>query len=131
APQLFDALRLREPLAEAFSLAGLTGEERWRAAARVRAAFAHATWAPGAETVLDRAGAPFSWLHDPDVAWLVGLHEYEGVRYFVKEPFERLLWWMALRALLTLAGTPQPDVAKVRKLEHELAARMRAAAQAG
>ena len=35
--------------------------------------------------------APFSWLHDPDMAWLIGVHSYEGVRYFNKELFEQLL----------------------------------------
>ncbi len=131
AADLFDRLRLREPMADAFAALGLEGEERWRAAARVRAAFAHPGWAPGADLLSHRATAPFSWLHDPDVAWLVGLNEHEGVRYFVKEEFERLLWWMALRALLTLASEPHPDPQKLHVVERELNARNRAAAEAG
>jgi len=131
AAAIFDALRLREPMAEAFERLGLAGEERWRAAARVRAAFAHASWAPGFEPVSQTSTAAFSWLHDPDVAWVIGVHEHEGVRYFVKEPFERLLWWLALRALLALAAEPRPDSDKVRALERELEARTRAAAEIG
>jgi hypothetical protein len=72
-----------------------------------------------------------SWIHDADVAWLIGVHEHEGVRYFFKEPFERLLWWMSLPAMLEIAAAPQPDPEKLRLLERELASRMDAAKQAG
>jgi glycosidase len=129
AAALFDKLRLRQPMADTFAAAGLEGDERWRAAARVRAAFAHAAWAPGAESVSIRSAALFSWLHDPDVAWVIGVHEYEGQRYFVKEPYERLLWWMALRALLDVAE--HPDKERIRVIEHEVQARMNAAECAG
>lgn len=131
AAQLFDAMRLREPMAESFEALGLKGEERWQAAARVRASLAHASWAPGAEAAPGRSTAPLSWEHDADVAWLIGVHEYDGVRYFVKEPFERLLWWMALRALLRAAAKPRPDLEQLRRLEHELASRVGAAADGG
>jgi hypothetical protein len=128
----FDLLRLREPMAEIFAAAGLAGEERWRAAARVRADFAHAAWMATPEPAGKRpAAAPFSWLHDPDVAWLVGLHEHEGARYLVKESYERLLWWMALRQLLNVAEAPAADRAALDALEQRLKARMRAAAESG
>ncbi len=131
AGEIFDALRLREVLAERFEALGATGEERWRAAARVRAALAHASWAPGVQVTPTRATAPFSWLHDPDVAWLVGVNDYQGVRYFNKEAFERLLWWMSLPALIEIVSSAPLDNAKVRELEHELQSRVRAAAEAG
>jgi hypothetical protein len=131
ATALFDKLRLRQPIADAFAAAGMEGDERWRAAARLRAAFAHAAWAPGAEPVSIRSAALFSWLHDPDVAWLIGAHEYQGQRYFVKEPYERLLWWMALRALLDIAGQEHPSEERIRIVEHEVEARMNAAERAG
>jgi hypothetical protein len=38
ALDLFDRLRLREPLAHSFSALGLEGEESWRAAARIKVA---------------------------------------------------------------------------------------------
>ena len=56
AVRLFESLRLREPMADAIAALGLEGEERWRAAARVRAAFAHAVWAPGAAPLAGAAG---------------------------------------------------------------------------
>jgi len=37
APDLFDGLRLRQPLAEAFAAVGIEGEEAWKAAARIKA----------------------------------------------------------------------------------------------
>lgn len=129
--QLFEAMKLREPMAESLEVLGLEGEERWRAVARVRAALAHASWAPGAQPVIGKTAAPMSWLHDPEVAWLIGVHEWEGVRYFVKENYERLLWWMALPALLTICAAPRPDIEAIRDLENELEARMRAAEESG
>jgi hypothetical protein len=77
------------------------------------------------------AGAPFSWLHDPDLAWLVGVHEHEGVHYMVKEPFETLLWWMSLRTLFTILGSPKIDPDAIAALERRLKARMHAAAEKG
>src|SRR5262249_53303196 len=41
--ELFDALRLRGPLAAAFAAQNLVGDEEWRAAARPRAAVVHPT----------------------------------------------------------------------------------------
>jgi hypothetical protein len=116
AAQLFDTLRLRGPIADAFAACGIKGEERWRAAARLRAVFAHA----------GPAGAPYSWIHDPDVAWVLGVHQYEGVHYLVKEHFERLLWWMEFRRLLEIKGTED-----LRAVEREIRARMEVVARTG
>jgi len=131
AVQLFDSMHLREALADALAKLGLKDEERWRAAARIRASFAHAGWAPGAQAVPGRPTGLFSWVHDPDVAWVIGVHEWDSIRYFVKEPYERLLWWMALPALLTLAKKAQPDREQVRSLGEQIEARVRAAEQGG
>jgi glycosidase len=130
AARLFDALRLRGVLAEAMRRLGLEGEECWRAAARVRVALAHA---PSAPTEAARALRPpaLDWIDDPDAAWLTGVNEYEGVRYFVKEPFETLVWWRALPALLRLAAEASPPPAGVRALERDIAAHVDAAARAG
>ena len=130
AAELFDRLRLRLGMAEAFAAAGMEGEERWYAAARVRAGFAHPWWAPESRSG-HPSEIPWSWLHDPEVAWLVGVNEYEGVRYLQKERFERLLWWMALPRLLGIAESAEPDREAVAGLERRLQARMNAAAASG
>jgi glycosidase len=129
--QLFDALRLREALAQSFGTLGMIDEERWRAAARVRASFANAYWIPLSKPRHTQASGPFSWIHDPDVAWLIGVHEWQLERYFNKEAFEQLLWWMSLRPLLTIASAPQPDARLIAALESELAHRISAAESAG
>jgi hypothetical protein len=131
AAQLFDTLRLREQMAEGFGRLGMTGEDRWRAAARLRIAFAHRDWAPQPGPADTGFTAPLSWVHDPDVAWLIGVHEYQGVRYFVKEPYEELLWWMALRWLVDIAAEPTIGPKAISALEEALRSRMHAAQEAG
>jgi hypothetical protein len=145
AAKAFEGLRLREPMAEAFSQLGWHDEKRWQAAARVRASFAHAyaedglrPVAPPSMTVpatrkpnLRAAGSPFSWLHDPDVAWLIGVHRYQDAQYFVKEPFERFLWWMTLPALLRIAEDSTTAQPAVTSLERQLERFLWAAAEAG
>ena len=125
AAQLFDALRLREPLAELLAQCGLEGEgleeEKWRAVARIRASFAHSS----------RSSAPYSWIHDPDVAWTMGVHQFEGVTYVVKEHFERLLGWMALRGLLDAAAAQPPDLEKISAVAEEIHARAASMEKAG
>jgi glycosidase len=129
--RLFDALRLREPIADVLETAGVADDERWRSAARVRAAFAHAAWAPESRTADARRGPYLDWLGDPDVAWLLGVHEHEGVRYFGREHYERLQWWLALRRLLALAETDTPARTRVATLEQVLRARAAHAQAAG
>ncbi len=127
ATKLLDALKLRQPMADAFSQFGLEGDDRWRAAARVRVLLANEAWLPGAER---SARSPYSWLHDPDVAWLINVHEHEGVRYFNKENYECLLWWMALPALVRIAESSTIDSTAVAELESQIRSRISAAQQA-
>jgi hypothetical protein len=145
ASKAFEGLRLREPMAEAFRQLGWHDEKRWQAAARVRASFAHAYADEGTRPAvppsmavpaarkpnLRAAGGPFSWLHDPDVAWLIGVHRYQDAQYFVKEPFERFLWWMTLPALLRIAGDSTTAKPAVNSLERQLEGFLWAAAEAG
>jgi hypothetical protein len=121
ASQLFHILRLREPMAAAFAAPAQPHEEHWRAVARVRASFEHDS----------RSTALYAWLHDPDVAWLIGVHEHDGVSYVVKENFGQLLWWMTLRDLLDLAAEEHPHREKLASLEEEIARRMEVMEQAG
>jgi len=74
---------------------------------------------------------PLSWLHDPEVAWLIGVHEYQGVRYFNKEEFEKLLWWMALPRLIEMTATGEVDVPRLRALEREVESHCQRAKEAG
>jgi glycosidase len=124
---IFDALKMREQVAQIFESAGLEGEERWRAAARVRALLHHPL--SSFRRRLSAAQPLATLLRDPDVAWLLGVHEYDGTHYFVKEPFEQLLRWMGLPALLE-PGKPL-DETKSRNVESEIQNYIDAGATAG
>ncbi|MBV8206562.1 MAG: alpha-amylase [Acidobacteria bacterium] len=120
----FDRLRLRHAIALALESCGLAGEERWRAAAMVRAALARHSASPIAGDDL------LAWVRDPEIAWLLGLHEYEGVRYMVRERFEVFIWWLHLPSLLSLAGDAGRNGKEIRALERHIAARFASAEQA-
>jgi hypothetical protein len=128
---LFDHARLRQPIADAVEKLGAHGEDRWRVAARLRFAFAHAASAHKFRQTPGRSSAPLSWLHDAEVAWLIGSNEHEGVRYFNKEQFEQLLWWMALRPLMEIAEEVQPDANELSELERDMERRCKLASDGG
>ena len=107
---LFDRLRLREPLARAFSGGGDITEDGWRAAARVRLAFLVQKLTPAKPTKADEAfaGFPRELWDDDDARWLLKVHESTGEWYFNKELHQQMLWWAQLPDLLRLAA---PDEA--------------------
>jgi hypothetical protein len=111
ALSLFDQLRLREPLARAFSLGAEITEDGWRAAARVRLAFLELTLTPAkpvkGATEDMFAGLPRGIWDDANARWLLAVNETDGEWYFNKELHEQMLWWMQLPDLLaTKAAAP-------------------------
>jgi len=158
ALDLFDRLRLREPLARIFAALGFEGEEAWRVAARIKVLLlvsagigkaqeaapaakaeiaatetpAKQVAAPEASSVLDEkvALAPALWL-DPDVRWLCGVHEAEGHFYLIRERYEELLWWLLMPSLLRLAGESAPSRSAVEELSKIVAAALASAEAAG
>ncbi len=131
AAMLFEQARLRQPIADAVEKLGAHGEDRWRMAARVRFAFAHSATAHGVKHAPGHSAAPLSWVHDPEVAWLIGSNEHQGVRYFNKELFEQLLWWMSLPRLVELAADAKPDKKAVAEFESDLTHRCESASKGG
>jgi glycosidase len=109
--ELFDRLRLRTPLAQAFHALGVDGDAEWRAAARVKvlALAGVGSDESGIAEGTDAVPFPTSLWSDPDVRWLTGIHEAEGRNYLVREPFEELLWWLQLPVLLRFTGRPEAD----------------------
>jgi glycosidase len=93
---MFDQLRLRYALAETFHALGLSGEDGWRAAARVRFLLHR-------KSPLSLRLSHQEW-QDGDVRWLTGTHDSNGVHYFNQESHEELLWWIQMPALV--AATP-------------------------
>jgi hypothetical protein len=96
---VFDSLRLRHALARTFQELGMSGEDGWRGAARVRFLLRRA------DPLLPKL-SQHEW-QDGDVQWLTGTHESEGVRYFNQESHEELLWWIQAPALVAAASSEQ------------------------
>jgi hypothetical protein len=96
---LFERLRLREPLARAFSF-GEINDDGWRAAARVRLVFLNQTLSPKEPF----AGLPLALWEEGDARWLLKVHEAAGEWYFNKELHQQILWWIQLPELLELAA---------------------------
>jgi len=153
ALDLFDRLRLREPMGNAFSALGFEGEESWRVAGRIKvallieakvfdAAVPAAPAAPLAPSTDSHAVEPLApgqllpilsptlWL-DPDVRWLTGAHEDKGHSYFVQESYEELLWWLQLPALCRLAAAPAPASGAIEQIRKTFRDAAELAATAG
>jgi glycosidase len=129
AVELFDRLRLREPLAEAFHALGLEDEDGWIAAARMKVLLLMQSGAgkiakpttpeiTAADDVAientkqisaDALIVPPRLWEDPDVCWLTGAHVSSDHTYLVREQYEGLLWWLALPRLLLLAESAAPQ----------------------
>ena len=179
ALDIFDRLRLREPLAQAFNALGFDGEAGWRVAARIKVVLlAEATvttpepepcktvsgiepvdtepvkpvdaesvtlaepkTAPvpvdaqpavtaGAKTIrTDITLAPALWA-DPDVRWLAGVHQAADHTYFVREPYEEMLWWLLMPSLLCLAGEASPSKAAAEGMSRTIEEGLATAAKA-
>jgi hypothetical protein len=96
---LYDGLRLRHALAEAFSAVGVHGEQAWRAAAQVRALLMMNQFGSCSAAV---RSAEF-W-NDADVRWLTGIHGgVDEPEYFTQEGFDSFVCWLKLPALIAIA----------------------------
>jgi glycosidase len=158
ALDLFDRLRLREPLGHAFAALGFEGEEAWRVAARIKVSLLVEakvfTPADGKETKTQETARPVApvqppahtplagqtpakipvlspalW-QDPDVRWLTGAHEAEGRSYFIKESYEELLWWLQLPALCKMGAESAP-AAEAQVVGEAIVEAVQAASDAG
>ncbi len=76
-------------------------------------------------------GLPRDLWSDPDVRWLTGVHDAGGDTYLVEEPYEELLWWLQMPALLRVAGQPSPNKADVQALSRKVQESLVAAKKAG
>ncbi len=169
ALDLFDRLRLRQPLAESFNRLGFEGEAGWRAAARIKvvllaeaeavkqAPAQHGSSAPASQSTEAKladavkssesrasaveqivqpapaenakaavapkpivAGLPRILWTDPDVRWLTGVHDAGEHTWFVCEPYEELLWWLQMPALLDIASEPSPSKVELQALSEKV-----------
>jgi hypothetical protein len=68
------------------------------------------------------AGLPRTLWADPDVRWLTGVHDAGDHTYFVCEPYEELLWWLQMPALLAIASETAPKRAELQALSEKVKA---------
>jgi hypothetical protein len=101
---VFDRLRMRNALARTFHGLGMSGEDGWRGAARVRFLLHRAN-------PLSRQLSPREW-QDPDVQWLTGTHQSEGVRYFNQESHESQFTHPSEPSVASPSGTPARKASK-------------------
>jgi hypothetical protein len=125
-----DRLHLREPLAKAFALLGLQDDENWQGAARVKVGILQAIEEEKA-TFLVKMGLPEQLWSDPDVRWLLGVHDADNHRYFIKEAHEELIWWSQLPQLLRLACESKPLSQEFQVIESNISQALEEAADAG
>jgi hypothetical protein len=124
---LFDQLRLRSAFGEAFAFIGVEGEDAWRAAGRIRAAFVEAD--PGIQSSDPDRTSP--WWSDADVRWLTGLHEAKDGWYFNRESYEQMVWWSSLPELVKVDPDATAEKARLRKLAGKIERYLFAAENAG
>ncbi len=82
---------------------GLDEGGSWRAVATIALLTTHQRWFTAAESphqVLTR------WLEDHEVQRFLRINRHQGVLWFNKESFERLLWWMQAIAAIALSADP-------------------------
>ena len=103
AVALFDALLLRQAIAKPLHARGCDAEQGWMHAARVRAAFAHRRREDERPDPTTGRAPRQAWIDDPEIRWLLGVHEHQGVTWFQQEGFEHLHWFQALLELLSLS----------------------------
>jgi glycosidase len=119
ALSIYDAFGLRGVLALAFGGVEFSGEDTWRAAARVRIALASGVYASDFEPHSLQAdppqehGLPRAAWEDGDVRWLLGVNEHKGVHYCNSESLEQMIWWRLLPRLLAAAVESPVDAAAV------------------
>ena len=95
------------------------------AAVRKKPAVPEAAAVEEVKPTAERGPLSASLWGDPDVRWLTGVHEAQGHSYLVREPYEEMLWWLLMPALLRLAGEAVLDRSAIaemaRKVDEALA----------
>jgi hypothetical protein len=99
ARNLLDEWRLNRILADALRGLGLDERDVRQSVAAVRILAGYRQWFQPADTGSNTACGVFeSWLKDGDAAQFLGVNRHEGVLWFHKESFGKLLRWTLLVA---------------------------------
>jgi hypothetical protein len=93
--EVFERFNFRWALAETFSSVGMEGEMPWKAAAQVRTLARFFGRTPPHVFRLEE------FWKDPEVRWLIGVNNSNGIEYVNQERLEETLLWMSVPELLS------------------------------
>jgi glycosidase len=109
-----DEWLLGKVIAGALRDLGLDEDIAWRAVAVIKLLTSHQRWFEMQTPKTRRAYYVLdAWLKDDDVRQFLQVNRYEGVLWFNREAFERLLWWMFLAAAVTISAGPLREAKEV------------------
>ncbi len=109
-----DEWRLDKTLVGALQGLGLDEGAAWRTVAAIKV-LTTCEWSGTAGWTPRRLVE--SWLQDPDARMALQINEYEGVEWFNREAFERLLWWtLAVAAVDAVADPRRPASQAARQI---------------
>ena len=102
-----DEWLLGKIIAGALQDLGLDEGAAWYAVEMIKVLTSHQRWFQIRSPVEQQVhGVLESWMKDDDVQRILQVNRYQGVLWFNKEAFERLLWWMLLLAAVAMDVEP-------------------------
>jgi hypothetical protein len=117
-----DAWLLGKIIAGALQDLGLDEGAAWYAVETIKVLTSHQRWFQVRSPVEQQAhGVIESWMKDDDVRRILQVNRYQGVLWFNKEAFERLLWWMLLLAAVAMDVEPlRPQAEEEFRMAHDV-----------
>jgi hypothetical protein len=113
---------------------GLDEEAVWQAIATIRLLVTHQRWFEAQGPEDKRAYIVLvSWLRDGEIQQILGVNRHQGILWFHKEPFEKLLEWMLLVATVDrIVDTRHPETERIQEIveSYDIVCKLRQAKEA-
>ncbi|MBA3945381.1 MAG: alpha-amylase [Herpetosiphonaceae bacterium] len=133
--QWIDEWLLGPIMADALRNMGADATASERAVTLIKLLTTHQQWFKDLERTNAQQVYLTQLVEDHDVQQWLGVNTFEGVRYFNRESFEQLLWWLFVTAVITTTAHPQesPSVIDtgVIALHHQLQQWLEASERSG
>jgi hypothetical protein len=114
-----DEWLLGKIMASALTDLGLTGADAWRAVAVIKLLTSHQRWFETERSKEERTYQVLeAALQDAEIQQLIQVNRWQGVLWFNKESFERLLWWMLFLAVVDAWRSASVNEAVQQIVEH-------------
>jgi len=126
-----DEWLLGKIIAGALQDLGLDEGAAWYAVETIKVLTSHQRWFQIRSPVEQQVhGVLESWMKDDDVQRILQVNRYQGVLWFNKEAFERLLWWMLLLAAVAMDVEPlRPQAGKEFRMAYDVVGVLQEAAR--